>query len=866
MNDGASYDDLRDVRRVGSRSALAALFFASGVAGLTWQSLWTRELHLVFGTSTFAIATVLAAFMGGLALGSRASANWLHAVKRPLAVYGVLEILIGLYAFVFPWLLGFVEPVYLAAHRAFDLSPVAFGGVQFLLVGGLLLLPTAAMGATLPLVSRFVEDDVAELGAGDRIGWLYALNTGGAVVGTLVTGFWALPTFGVRLTAVLTALLNIGLGALAIYLQQRVGETATRERSVPSSGFGMVLFVAALAGFASLVYEVAWFRVLALMLGASTYAFSIMLVAFLLGIALGGRWGGRLADRLVSVGKLALGIAAVEIAVAILAYGAMWVFPQFPVWYVVLFDVFDAEAIPSMIWALSLLLGLIVMLPAAIAMGAAFPLIVQAAVKDASIGDAVGRVGAWNTIGSMVGAALAGFVLLPTLGVQYTVLLAGGVNVLAALLIGGGKAVRGAAIAAAALILLVRPPWDPLWMTAGMYKYVTYLDEYNREAVEKLAYADHELIFYEEGLSSVVTVVRNTNSGNMWLANNGKIDASTSADMPTQLLSSLLPFQFRQDTPDVMVIGLASGITAGALVNIPEIERLDIVELEPAIERAARLFGKYNNFVLDDPRVNLIGNDGRNQVLLAAPESYDIIVSEPSNPWITGVSNLFTREFFELGKSRLKPNGVWSQWIQLYGMDDLDVRSLLKTFHSVYPNVLVYTGADDADLLLIGSDAPLAGTDADVEKLLNRSEGVRADLAGVDIVAPVDLLARLIFDQDALERLEAYEEGFYGPVPYNTDDNLRVEFRAPMNIHLDTQTRNIEMIWEHVVPLAPRATQDVQVLVDLAHAAADQQDWDRAFAVIESAQALLPVEDPARAEIAAELEERYAEGQEEEED
>jgi spermidine synthase len=792
------------LRREQAVAGTTVLFFVSGATALVYQTLWNRDLHLVFGTSSFAIATVLAAFMLGLALGGAAMARVADRIGRPLRVYGVLEVGIGLYALVFPSLVSLVTPLYLDTWRVLQPGPVVFGILQFVVVGSLLVLPTAAMGATLPLLARFATTALGE--AGDRVGTLYAVNTAGAVVGTWLAGFVLLPGYGLWATTVMAALANLLLGSVALGLDQwygAVSDVVEVDDDLSTELPPLLLPVAVvlgLAGFSSLVYEVAWTRLLGLMVGASVYAFSVMLLAFLIGIAIGGKLGGRLADRLLGrfgPRGVLIGLGLTELGVAGLSYLLMYVFPELPFWYVWLFDWMAAKSDPSMMWATSLLIAGLVMTPPAVLMGVAFPVAVRAVTgDDENLGGPVGNVYAANTIGAVVGAFSAGFLLLPTIGVQATILVAAVVNVLAAtvaLAKAGGRAWMGG-VGALALLLgafaVVRPPWDPLMMTSGMYHYVTAFEDHSREGIERYARGLYDLVFYEEGLSTVVTVAKNRKTENMWLANNGKVDASTTSDMPTQVLCSLLPMQFREERDDVLVIGLASGITAGALTQVDDIGRLEIVELEPAIERAARLFGDFNHHVLDDPRVELVANDGRNHLLMAPEGSYDVIVSEPSNPWITGVSNLFTKEFWEMGKTRLKPGGVWSQWVQMYGMDDRDLRTLLHTFASVYPHVILYATIEDADLVMIGSEAPLVPDAARAGRLFT-TEKLRTQLKAVDVEDPYDLIA--MFQMDGEDIREATEDD-----PLNTDDNMRIEYNAPLNLHADTHGENSRFLMRHV--------------------------------------------------------------------
>jgi len=684
-------DDLTSrLRRNRAIDALLPLFFLSGATALTYQTLWVRELQVeLFGTSTFAISTVLAGFMAGLALGGLAMARHADRLRYPLAVYGWLEMGIGLYALAFPWLVGALQPVYLEAWRALSPDPVTFGLIQFSLVTTTLILPTAAMGATLPLLARFATERLGA--AGGRVGTLYAVNTLGAVAGTALCGFWLLPGLGRGTTTVIAACANLALGIAAVALSAWTGDRQTEvvddlpSDRAPSGRLAVVAVAIGLAGFAALAYEVAWTRLLGLMLGASTYAFSIMLLSFLVGIALGGALGGPLADRVLArrgvVGVL-LAFALVEVAIALVSYATMYLYPQLPVYYVWLFDALKAAVRPERAWEVSLALAALVMTPPAVLMGMHFPLAVRAVIGDRTrLGAPVGIVYGVNTLGGVAGAFLAGFVLLPSVQLQGTIyvaavseLLAAGVLLVAVARapgwrrIGGGIAGSVVVVAVALPVLAARPPWEPMLMTAGMYTYVNNFGDHSREGIYAYAVEKYELVYYAEGLSTVVTVARSPRTGNLWLANNGKIDASTEGDLPTQVLCSLLPMMYVEDPERVLVIGLASGITVGAVSQIEEIDHIEVVELEPRMEEAARHFGPYNYDVLDNPRVELVFNDGRNHVLLAEPGSYDVIVSEPSNPWITGVSNLFTREFLEIGKTRLREGGVWSQWIQMYGM------------------------------------------------------------------------------------------------------------------------------------------------------------------------------------------------------
>lgn len=843
-----------ELRSDKSLRMLLPLFFVSGTTALAYQILWVRELQLVFGTSTYAISTSLASFMAGLAVGGFAMARYADGFRRPLAVYGILELGIGFYALIFPFLLSAVTTVYLEVWRAMEPGLAVFGVIQFGLVGVLLLLPTAAMGATLPLLARFATRQLGS--AGDRIGTLYAVNTFGAVAGIWLCGFLLLPKIGIFRTTMLAAGANVLLGLAAVGLDRRTSGVDRRVENdlnvaLPRKPVIVPVCVAAgLAGFSALAYEVGWTRLLALMLGSSAYTFSVMLIAFLAGIALGGKLGGPLADRLLRAGgraRVLYAFAAIEVGIAALSYAMMYLFPKLPFWYVRLFDQLGVEQRPEAVWWVSLLLAGLVMTPPAVLMGMHFPIAVRAVVGyGKKLGRPVGIVYGVNALGAAAGAFFAGFLLLPNLGIQGTIFVAAAGGLVAAgilvLYAAEGSYRRWALVSPIALAGLAflfvtqRPPWNPMLMTSGMYHYVSNFNDHSREGILRYSVDLYDLIFYEEGLSSVVTVAQNTGTSHRWLAINGKVDASTADDMPTQVLLSLLPMQFVEQPEDVLIIGLASGVTAGSASLIPKVEKLQIVELEPAIERAAQYFDEWNHSVLSDPRVEVVHNDARNHLLLAEPESYNIIVSEPSNPWISGVANLFTREFLEIGKSRLKPDGVWSQWVPIYGMDSRDLRTILKTFGAVYPHVMVYSTIEYADLVLVGSESPLRPTELSAMRLLDQP-AIAAELNRVGINSAVELISLFLMDRSEIVKMS---EG----VPLNTDDNMNIEYSTARKLHVETGRENFAFLLKHARLPELALDDDPDQWARLARSYRLRGDIARSVAAISRATKLLSSEDP----------------------
>jgi len=788
---------------------LLSLFFVSGATSLLYEILWMRRLTLVFGATQLAIATVLAAFMGGLAIGAAIGGRLADKRGDVLKVYGLLEIAIGAFALVFPTLLGAATWIYAGLVEAESAHLASSQFIHFLAMVVLLVIPTAAMGATLPLLVRRASGKLSRVGR--RAGLLYGFNTAGAVVGTWATGFVFLPLLGVRGTELTAAGANLVIGAAALAWGRRdaldqsavgmveddVADAAEADALLdvaPDPDLlpdrrgrvrRRVLLALAISGGCTMVFEVAWSRFLALILGSSVYAFTLMLVAFLFGTAGGALVGSSLVSR-PGARPLRWLPAALALA-ATAAFATNHLFPSMPFLYVDWYKLIDGH--DSLLLVGQWLFAVIVMTPTTFCIGLTFPLgaAVVAARADA-VGRDVSRLYVFNTVGAVVGSLLAGFVLLPNFGIQETLVAAVVAECAAAVLLVTAWAsprrtralAAGAACIAAVGALVARPAWDPLLMSAGMYKYVSELSDFSHEAVRNYALSDFELLYYSEGKTSTVTVARSAGSGNIWLANNGKVDASSQQDLRTQVMLGHLPFLVKPDARTALVVGLASGVTSGSVALQPGLERIDVLEIEPAIITASHYFDLVNNRPLDDPRVRVITNDARNHLVLF-DGIYDVIINEPSNPWITGVSNLFTKEFLELGRSKLSVDGVFCQWLQIYGMGSEDLQSLLATFAEVFPRASAWYSVEDSDVLLLGSRGSVDVWSADPRTYLEGARG--ADLHRIGIDDTYDLLTYLRMDRDDI--LQAADgRGL------NTDDNVRIEFSAPRYLHYDTSPGN----------------------------------------------------------------------------
>jgi spermidine synthase len=720
---------------------LLLCFLLSGFAALLYQTAWTREFSFIFGTSEIAVAVVLAGYMGGLAVGSAIAARLAPRIRRPVLAYGVLELGIALSALAIPRGLQALTAAYVAVF-SHDL-PTEPGALAtgFRLAGAflLMLIPTGLMGATLPLLARHAVRRDEEIGP--RIGALYAINTAGAIGGTVVAAFLLLPALGLRQTVYIGALVN---GVVFLAAAALARGTPAREAVPARHGAAVrrwVLPLMLLSGAVSFSYEVLWTRLLSQLLGGSLYAFATMLSSFLLGITLGSAIGGASARRVRSA---AIGLALAELGVAVFGLAAFLFADQLP-------GVSQAlgagwRATP----AANAPLAAMVLLPVALCLGATFPFAVRLIARDASdTAAATARVYAWNTVGAIVGAVATGFVLLPTLHFA-------------------GTATLGAAASlaiAAAVALLARPRLTPILGLVGIGALTLALlpidNPWRLLVASPLTGTEAEGSIHYEASGRSSTVVLLDDPIGFRLFTNGLPESTIVKYTSTPGLGrearalTLLPALLRPELERVLVIGLGGGVAVEGVP--PTVSHVDVIELEPEVVTANRkTSGLRASDPLAEPRTRVVMNDARGALMLAQ-RRYDAIVSQPSHPWTAGASHLYTREFFELVRSRLAPDGVFVQWIGLAFVDADLLRTLVATLNAVFPEVQLYRPHGPA-ILFVGSDAPLDITAG------------RAALA-----ASPNHFARngFLSIEDAVATLELDTAGarlFAGDAPPNSDD------------------------------------------------------------------------------------------------
>ncbi|QPJ66830.1 MAG: tetratricopeptide repeat protein [Candidatus Nitrohelix vancouverensis] len=764
------------------------------------------------GNTQYSVATVLTLFMGGLAVGSFWGGKLVDRSHSPLKIYAVLEVAIGLFCLLVPVLIDSAFPIFQFIYLSYGDNHAVASLLRFLVCGVILLIPTSLMGATLPVLGKFVSNDPAFIGR--DVGSLYSANTFGAVIGAFVSGIVLIRLFGVQASIGIAAFFNLFIAWVVWFLFLRqasvnesgVGGSDSDVKTPPTSWTSeqwQVLMVFFVSGACAMIYQLAWNRIFSLLLGSSIYAFSLILTTFILGLALGAvvfsRWVNRFQDlpKVFAVMQAVIGLSAL---LALPFFGDIpflnrWVYQNLNYDFILIqgfmfLVIFSLLFIPTFF------------------MGGQFPVVVKILIERLSnLGENVGRVYASNTIGSIAGSFVAGFVLIPIVGIQNSILTAIMLNLtLAVILLWKSPSVSSFAKIYIAPILLLAclavgknvPAWDKAVISSGSF--MPYRIEDLSEAEQK----KNKILFYKEGMHTTVTVELSV-SGNVFLRVNGKTDASLALDMRTQLLSGYLPMVLHENPQSALVVGQGSGITLGAVEQFP-VKEIDLVEISSAVIEGSRFFDPFNHQALDDPRVNLIVEDGRNHIALT-DKKYDVIISEPSNPWISGVGALFTKDFFELAQSRLAEKGILCIWVHT-NMSPDGFRSIVKSFSEIFPVATMWESIVGDDYLLIGSNTPYAMNYETVEGLIH-GESTRKDLNGVGIFDVSDLMSLMTMGREGLLK---FSEG----AMIHTDDNSLLEFSAPQYIYKDERSRIVS-------DLTPFFSIDPK-LVRFTHTLPEEQD------------------------------------------
>lgn len=716
---------------------LYLVFGLSGAAGLIYESIWSRYLGLFVGHSAYAQMIVLAIFLGGMSLGALAVGQRSERLKEPLLWYAGAELVIGVLGGVF-------HPVYVAVTQAaYAVVLPALPNATALLIAkwsiaSLLILPQAILlGATFP----FMSAGVLRLQAGQPgrvLALLYCVNSLGAAVGVVVAGFYLIAHMGLPGTVLTAAGCNVlaALGVLVVVRCRRAPGSTTREAWLPDGDHNpvwsspsalrpvppwrLLLLVSFATAVASFIYEIAWIRMLSLVLGSATHAFELMLSAFIVGLAWGAMWVRQRADRFREPLRT---LAWVQWAMGCLALLTLPIYLASFQWMAVFIDMFDRTDAGYMGFNLARYgLCLAVMLPATFCAGTTLPLITKILVTSGQGERAIGWVYGINTLGSIAGVVLAGLLLLPWVGLKALLIVGAACDMaLGVLLWAAGGARPGAGRLGAPLtiggatvlvVILVawHTPFDPIIMTSGVFRH-GFLPRAGAR----------ELLFYRDGRTATVSATRSMQDDIILLATNGKPDASLPGewfrepdankplvplrgDAATQVLLALVTLAHVPQARTAAVIGHGSGQSSHMLLASPTLERLVTIEIEPEMIAGSRVFYPANRRVFEDPRAVFAIDDARS-FFATQSQQYDLILSEPSNPWVSGVSSLFTAEFYARLVPQLSPQGIFGQWVQLYELNDDLVASVLAALHRHFTSYQIFL-VGNSDLLIVASTMP----------------------------------------------------------------------------------------------------------------------------------------------------------------
>jgi spermidine synthase len=765
---------------------MGVVFFFSGFSSLIYEVVWMRRLSLFFGSDVYSAALTLSAFMGGLTLGSLLAAKYSDHLKKPLIWYGLLEISIGLYALFFPNFLNMFSGEYRRIYQTFfSTAPWLYNSFRILVASVTLLIPTTMMGSTLPLVvKRFAQ----QRRIGKYSGFFYSINTFGALAGVLGVGFLLLPNLGITTTTLFACCINLIIGVLALcfglfssveteVLERPTGISPVLETSEPEYDPTLVragLIGIGLSGLAALALEVVWMRILTQSFSGAVYSFSIMLSCFLFGIYFGSKKvadviDGR-ADPMRLFGFLELSIGLTVALLGILTYFVPRFFSNLLWLLTAISKGHFGFACTAAEFAVS---GFLIAIPT-ILMGATFPVAVKICTPTIdSIGRGTARVYAANTAGAIVGSLLGGLVLLPAFGNRVSLLVIAGIFTLTGLYLLYRAANRGWATLK-----------DPQIVTVvGLFAaFVIVALLLPRQIVTNFYYAGNEkfnVIYHGEGIAHTIDIIR-TDKNVTIMQVNGTLEADTTYSQRRHfILKAHLPLLLHPHPREVAVVGLGLGITLSTTNRHPGLDHIQLIELSPEMVKAQSHLEDVSGGVLRSPKVNLRIDDGRNFMAMSN-QQFDMITADPIHPRVSGVGYLYTKEYYEALKQRLRPDGVVCQWMPMYRISKKSFDVAFRTFVSVFPNASFWYVRGHG--LFVATQDNFGVDYKDLERRIE-DPVVKADLASININNAAQFMSYMLMGPD---QIRAYLLAFPGPL--NTDDNAYLEYHTPFEFLESTKT------------------------------------------------------------------------------
>lgn len=737
----------------GLEFVVISLFILSGICGLIYEVAWSKYLALFIGSTAWSHMIVLATYMGGLALGAFYLGRYSDKVLNQLKLYGLLEVGIGIYCLAYPFIIEIVGNLFI--HTASSFSGGGLLTLKFLMSFITLILPTFLMGGTLPILTKFVSKNISD--SGKNVAVLYYINSIGAVIGTGLAGFFLIRTYGVEHTVWIAAFFNILIGLAAIAFSKSIKpnsqtkiSTAVKEdaslQTFSITAIRIAVYTALASGFIAMLYELAWIRLLSNILGSTTYSFTLMLIAFISGIALGSLIVSFIIKRIKNLVSF---LAICQFGTAFSMILMLPLYERLPYFLTRL-----SAQIPnrpenfSTFLSLEFLMCFVIMVLPTIFSGMSLPVASRIANNDMKVlGKSIGGIFSINTIGSVVGALVTGLVLIPFLGIKSSlelgVLLNGMIGLFILYKAGVSKQLKmGFAIIFVVFAVgykVLFPAWNQNFLISGAFRTLYTQEVPSYTEFKKQQNQGQRILWHKEGVNANVAV-RESQFGDTiqkTLVINGKADASSVADLQTQVLLGQIPLMLYPNSGDALVIGLGSGITCGSALRHP-IKSLDVVEIASEVVECNYFFTQENNNFMADPRVKIYIDDAITQLKVSS-KKYDYIISEPSNPWIAGISNLYSVEFFNLCKARLNSNGVLTQWFHTYDVNNDIFKLVMSTISSVFPHVSIWK-ASDADLIILASTTPLSIDFDAMEQKINQPQ-IAQDLARIKMFDVPTLLS-----------------------------------------------------------------------------------------------------------------------------
>ncbi len=783
------------MKNISIKLVIFLLFLLSGISGLIYEVVWTRLLTLTFGNTVYAVSAVLSAFMAGLALGSFLIGRYSDKIKKPLKLYAALEGGIVVTALLIPVSFKVITPLYVSIYGMFGDSTVLMTAVRFIMSFLIILIPTTLMGGTLPVLSRVIVGGKKTIGF--NLAFLYAINTLGALVGCAAAGFYLIPNMGIMHSVYTGVFFNL-IACLTAFALKEPSLEDNVESDCQEEGSGkkktnlkVVVLMFGLSGLAALGLEVIWTRVFLLIYGSTTYSFTIMLSTFLLGIGVGSLILGLFVDRIKNLCSL---FASLEAVIALYTLGTLYFADSLPYAFLLFFRK-NGSSWETLLTGKVLISFAILFIPAML-FGATLPVVGKLyALEIKNLGRKVGDIYALNTLGAILGSIIAGFILLPLLGMQYSLVVLASFLLISSLIITSvdfSKPVKTRAVKAAVLTVLflvasfMMPSWDKKLLASGVYFHPTNYVKPNGDIIFDEQMNNTELLLFLEGLTETATITRH--DGLMFFYVDGKVEASSLLeDMRLQRMMGHLPLLLHPDPKSALNIGLGAGVSLGACGQWP-LEVLNCAELERGITKVATIFKDYNHDIINHPDLEIIFGDGRNYLLLT-DRKYDVITSDPFEPLVGGAANLYTLEHFQLASKCLTKNGIMCQYLPLYQLSEVDFKMIANTFHEVFPYTSVWYSGVDA--LLIGSYEKI---DIDFDTLKKKMEygPVKKSLAEIGITSPYQFLSTFVLN---IEDTPEYVKG----IGLNTDNHPYIEFSAPRSHFDGTIAVNLrEMLKDHV--------------------------------------------------------------------